>query len=143
MKCKWFVACVLVLAVCTGLFAGAMADTDLSKMTLKELTQLQTDISNSYQTYHQPTDSQKNAVLTATQRETQDYYSKKMIEISGWAWYDSEYTYTKDWDYYTLKTHLDYKDSNKYSQQAKIYSEVYNKDGKYIVVYLKSDNRDC
>lgn len=140
MKKQLAVSLLLVLVLCVSVIAVATADTDLSVLSLKELEQLQTDIDNAYKAYHKPTDSQKNAVLTATQNETHKYYSQKSIEVSGWAWYDSEYTYTRDWDFYTLKTHLDYKDSDKRSRQAKIYAEVYNKDGKYIVSYLKTDD---
>ena len=113
---------------------------DLSQLTYEELLTLQSDISSAYKTYHVPTDSQKNSVLSSTQSEAQKYYSEKGLEVSGWAWYDSEYTYSKDWDYYTLKTHLNYKDNNKKSHKAIIYSEVHNVEGKFVVAYLTAED---
>ena len=132
-------ACIPSLATMEDI-SPAHGQEDLSRLTYEELLTLQSDISSAYKTYHVPTDSQKNSVLGSTQSEAQKYYSDKGLEVSGWAWYDSEYTYTKEWDFYTLKTHLDYKDSNKKSHKAIIYSEVYNKDGKFFVAYLKAED---
>lgn len=136
---------VVILFSCSlscALMEGAAVERgkeDLSRMTYKELLQLQSDIDDTYDVYHSPSDAQKDRVLAVVQDETQKYYSGKRIVISGWAWYSSEYKYTKNWDFYTLKTHLDYKDSNKKSKQAKIYAEVYNKSGTYNVAYLTTD----
>ena len=113
---------------------------DLSKLTYIDLLQLQNDISADYEAYHTPTDSQKSNVLSVTKDATQRYYAKKNIEITSWAWYDSEYTYTKDWDFYTLKTHLNYKDGNKKNKKVIIYAEIFNNNGRYNVSYLKADN---
>ena len=113
---------------------------DLSKLTYEQILKLQSDISAAYKANHSPTDAQKKLVLMATQNATQQYYSEKRIEISGWAWYDNEYTYSKDWDFYTLKTHLDYKDINKKNKKAIIYAELFDQDGKFTVAYLNVDN---
>lgn len=143
-----FFSFMILMCFCVILTAVAMAESaaiphgqeDLSKLTYKQLKRLESDVSADYNAYHVPTDSQKNAVLKAVQNETQKYYFGKRLEISGWAWYDREYTYTRDWDFYTLKTHLDYKDSNKKSQKAIIYAELHNQGGKYEVCYLKTDS---
>ena len=131
---------VLMVAILSLVTVTAYGETDLSKMPIKELQQLQYDISGTYKAYHTPTDSQKNAVLSATQNETQKYYSKKRIEVSGWAWYDSEYTYTRDWDFYTLKTHLDYKDSAKKSKKAIIESLELDNAKVLVLSYNKELN---
>ena len=136
---------VLALILVCGLFPCIHAENkkgheDLSMLTYKELLAVQSDITAEYKANHTPTDAQTQFVLTSTKTPTQKYYAKKGLEITGWAWYDSEYTYTKDWDFYTLKTHLDYKDSSKKSHKAIIYSEVYYKDSKFVLSYLKTDN---
>lgn len=113
---------------------------DLSKLTYMDLITLQNDISADYQEYHAPTDAQKNNVLYVTKNATERYYWKKNIEITSWAWYDSEYIYTKDWDFYTLKTHMNYRDSNKKNKKVIIYAEVFYNNGRYNVSYLKADN---
>ena len=140
----------IMLAVCiccACLAAAAAADepvppgrVDLSRLTYKELLAFQNDIDAEYKLNHTPTDAQAEFVLSATKAEAQKYYAKKGLEISGWAWYDSEYTYTRDWDFYTLTTHLDYRDSSRDSHQAKIYSEAWYRDGRFVLTYLRNDS---
>lgn len=132
-------ALVLILSLCPSAFAAG--NEDLSKLTYKELLALQSDISAEFKANHTPTEAQTKFVLSETQTETKKYYVKKGLQIVDWAWYDREYTYTKDWDFYTLSTHLDYKTGSKSSsKQAKIYSELYYKGGKFVLTYLKTDN---
>lgn len=140
------ITAIVTLCICTPSSAfmddrlNQHGEEDLSLLTYKELVQLQADIAEAYKEYHVPTETQQKSVLKATQDAAKNYYDKNGMEISGWAWYDREYTYTRDWDFYTLNTHLDYKNKQRKSHQAKIYAEIYEENGKYAVAYLTADN---
>ena len=145
--CRHSIAVLLVsLLTVTLLFtaAGAEAEAhgseDVSTLTYRQLQALLTDISSANQKYHSPTDAEKNGVLSAVQAAVAAFYTPKGYKIDSWAWYGHEYTYTKDWDFFTLKTHVNYKDSSRRSYKAIIYAEVYLQNGRYTPYYLKTDS---
>ena len=113
---------------------------NLTTLTYMELQALADDIATASKTYHVPSKDEQKAVLAATQKVTEKHFADKGLKVSGWAWYDSEYSYTKDWDFYSVKTHLDYKDSNNKSKKSNVYSEVYDQDNIYTVIYLEIDD---
>lgn len=129
----------LFLSAAGGLSVAEPGKEDLSMLTYQQLLAVQADVSKVYSTYHTPTDAQKEFVLNLAKNEAQKHFAEKGLSVTGWAWYDSEYTYTKDWDFYTLQTHLDYRDSQKKSHQAKIYCEAYYQNGKFTLSYLTSN----
>lgn len=137
-KLAFFAALMMVLSIC--FCAEAVENVDLSKNTYSELNTFMIELKDVYSTYHTPSDAQKNAVLLAVKTETEAYCTNNNIRLTGWAWYDDEYTYTKDWDFYTLRTHMDYKNENGSSKHAKIYAEVYGDGDNYIVSYLTADD---
>lgn len=145
LKLSLFAVLAVIMCTCTPMVANTESRTvphgmeDISSLTYKQLLQLKADLSETYNLYHIPSDEQKKAMLKAAQEAAENYYKKKGNEVSGWAWYDHEYTYTRDWDFYTLRTHLNYKDDRKRNHQAKIYAEIYCEKGRYVVAYLETD----
>ena len=131
-----FFAFLTVVANADGA-AAAPGQENLSTLTYEELQGLLEDISSAKNTYHTPSKAQKASVLAVTQTAAQQYCAERRLQVTDWAWYDREYTYTKKWDLYTLKTHLDYKDINNKKHKADVYTEVYCQDGVYQVAYLK------
>ena len=132
------IKCILCsLALLFSLFAPqafAEAGTpDLSTLTRKELDAFLDDIDAEKELHHETEYETRDAVLAATKNEVEAHFAKQDIEIS-WAWID--YSYTRDWDFYTLSTHIDYRDASNKKQKPDVYSEVFLQNGQYTVYYL-------
>lgn len=112
---------------------------DWYHMQVADLTALRSDIYAEYNLHHSVSSAQEDEILTIVKKETANYYYNKKIDIS-WAWYGSEYKYTRDMDYFTLDTHIDYKDSNNKNRQVKVKSELLLNGDSFSLVYLKTDD---
>ena len=130
---KRWIYLLLVLVMVVSLTMAVSANADLTKLGQTELNSIIEDIDAEIERHHELDSVSQDAVLAAVEKETKSYFSKQGIEIS-WAWID--YTYTRDWDFYTLTTHIDYKDSEGNSQKPDVYSEVLYENGSYNVYYL-------
>lgn len=53
----------------------------------------------------------------------------------SWAWFD--YSYSREWDYFSMTTHADIKKQDGGKAQYDIYGEVLADDGNYHVIYIK------
>lgn len=131
-----FILLSLVL-VCHVSYAQELS-VNVSALTGFELEEFIKDVEKEIERHHEPDDTVVDDVLEAVQKTTGLYYSEQGIEIS-WAWYDSEYEYKREWDFYTLSTHLDYKDENNRHQQRMVYAELFPENNKYMVYYLMVD----
>ena len=112
-------------------FAEDYSDNLLS-LPLAELENLQQDIVNAKGRYHSPDHTHKDDVLNATEKLVESHFSKKGIDIS-WAWVN--YSYTREWDFYTLQTHIDYEDGAG-KHKPDVYSEVLFEKEEPVVYYL-------
>ena len=122
---------------------------DLSTYTVGELDSLSTRTKKEIEKNHSVSKNVSSIVLTVTKSALEQYCLKNNIEIESYAWYDSEYTYLRDWDYYWLETHVDYTKGSKSKKTDKLFSEVCFIDGNYDLVFLKmgstviTDKRDA
>ena len=112
-------------------FAEALAETDvaefeLSSMTLEQLNQLKAAIDDEIRINHTPDNVGKDAILDATKNIVEKTFADRGITVS-WAWVD--YEYTKDWDSYTLATHIDYYDASNAKVKPDVYAEGSVVDG--------------
>ena len=112
-------------------FASALAETDveefeLSSMTLEQLNQLKAAIDDEIRINHTPDNVGKDAILDATKDIVEKVFADRGITVS-WAWVD--YKYTKDWDSYTLTTHIDYYDASSTKVKPDVYAEGNVVDG--------------
>lgn len=112
-------------------FTSALAETDveefeLSSMTLEQLNQLKAAIDDEIRINHTPDNVGKEAILDATKDIVEKAFADRGITVS-WAWVD--YKYTKDWDSYTLATHIDYYDASSTKVKPDVYAEVNVVDG--------------
>lgn len=114
------------------------ANAELTRLGQEELIAIIEDIDAELERHHELDSDCRDAVLAATEEMTESYFNDQGIEIT-WAWVD--YTYTRDWDFYTLSTHIDYRDSEGKSQKPDVYSEVLYEDGDYNVYYLQIDSQ--
>ncbi len=106
-------------------FTSALAETDveefeLSSMTLEQLNQLKAAIDDEIRINHTPDNVGKEAILDATKDIVEKAFADRGITVS-WAWVD--YKYTKDWDSYTLATHIDYYDASSTKVKPDVYAE--------------------
>jgi len=133
---------VFLLIVFSSFISSAFAlslDLDLSLLSRGDLMTLSTDVKTALEQYHtNVTDVEKESALSAVKSDTEKYYSEQGISIS-WAWYDHEYKYERNWDYITVSTHIDYKDSDDKSHQVKVYGEVFPINGQKEVFFLTLD----
>lgn len=112
-------------------FASALAETgvedfELSNMTLEQLNQLKAAIDDEIRINHTPDNVGKDAILDATKSIVEKTFADRGITVS-WAWVD--YEYTKDWDSYTLATHIDYYDASNTKVKPDVYAEGNVVDG--------------
>lgn len=99
---------------------------------MNQLKSLQSEIKAEITRNHEPSSSEEDAVLKVTKEYVEGVYKQKGIEVS-WPWID--YSYTQNWEHFTLNTRVDYK-INKKSYSDKIYSEVDRSAGQYILTYI-------
>ena len=105
---------------------------DLPNMTVTELNELKNTIDEEIKTNHAPTDAQESEVEKASKAFVEAQYGEDKV---SWAWFD--YTYTKDWDFYTFKTHADITKQDGGKAQYDVYTEVVANGDSYQVVYAK------
>lgn len=120
-----------IFGVGGAFFASALAETDveefeLSSMTLEQLNQLKAAIDDEIRINHTPDNVGKEAILDATKDIVEKAFADRGITVS-WAWVD--YKYTKDWDSYTLATHIDYYDASSAKVKPDVYAEGNVVDG--------------
>lgn len=115
----------------------AAADADgLSAMNRESLDALKKQAKAEINNNHSTDYSQEKAVLDITKAYVEDYYHKKSIAVS-WPWFD--YSYTREWNLFTLKTNLSYKDG-KEKRNPDVYAEVILSEDAYKLIYLKVGN---
>lgn len=132
MKISVF-AGVTVLSVTLLFGSTCYADNyDLPNMTVTELNELKNTIDEEIKANHSLTSDQESSVESASKSFVEAQYGEDNV---SWAWFD--YTYTKDWDFYTFKTHADIKKQDGGKAQYDVYSEVVANGDSYQVVYAK------
>lgn len=123
---------VVILLTLTGVcFAD---EYDLPNMTAQELRELRKNIDEQLKTNHDTTSSEESRIESAVKTYVEDYYGSSNV---SWAWFD--YTYTKEWDYYTMVTHADVKRGNEKSR-CDVIADVYKTDDQYQIAYLTVGN---
>lgn len=133
----------LVLCLWLPLAGNAEApNVDLTTFSLEELNQIKADISAEYKLHHEINSKIEEGVLKAVKSMTEQYFSQMRITVS-WAWYSWEYNYTRDHDFFTLSTHLDYKDSENKGHKVDVFAEVYYDGSAYHVYRLTLDKEQA
>lgn len=127
-----FLACILIMLFSISVANAELPDIDLTTLPLEELTELKSMVSDANKMYHDPTSSEESAVLDTAEAVVEDYFSEQGIDIS-WAWGD--YTYTQEWDFFTVSTHIDYKDADGKKHKPDVYAEVFRSTDVYEVYY--------
>ena len=128
------VLAVFLLCFCGfGAVRAEIPKTDLSLCTAEELNQIRADIDTENQIHHTVNSTVEDEVLRAVKAGAEEYYQAKGITVS-WAWYDWEYSYTRDVDLLTCSTHLTYTGAGSRNRRVDVEAEVVW-DGKEYRLY--------
>ncbi len=123
-KAGGILLCVfLLLLVCCSAMAEIPA-LDLSTWSVSELNRLREDIRAEEELHHTVSPEAREGALQAVKEATEKYFADQGIEIS-WAWYDWEYTYTRNMDFFTVTTHVDYRNAKRESKKSDVSAEVF------------------
>ena len=121
------VAFILVLLSCCY-----AEEFDLPNMNSSELYELRDRIDTLLKTQHRPTSDQESAVEDAIKKFVEEYYGEENV---SWAWFD--YTYGREWDFFTMKTHGDVKKKDGGKAEYDIFGAVVANGKEYEVVYVQ------
>lgn len=138
-----FLSTIFIL-ICLVSLVKADTAFPLETMTRKELEALKTAINSELKSNHETSSVEQQKISTLVKSTVENLFSQREISVS-WAWVN--YTYSKDWNFYTMSTHIDYKDSKSNKHKSNVYAEAYNVNGSYQLFYLKigdelvTDNR--
>lgn len=125
---------ILIILVSVFVYAD---NYDFPNMTKAELEEVRESITEEIKANHTPNSSQETAVEEITKEFVEAEYGTDNV---SWAWID--YTYTKDWDFYTMSTHADITKHDGGEARYNVYSEVIASDDAYHVVYVKIGNEE-
>ncbi len=106
---------------------------DLSSFQYSQLLEMRTKIVSEIKKNHTAESKVSDWVLYLVKLEVEQTFSEDGINVS-WAW--TEYEYNRDWEFYSLKTHVDYKDKTGANKQSTVYAEAFPRDGRYALYYL-------
>lgn len=128
--------CKILLAVMTAIAVSSAPvfamDYDFSNLTTVELEALKDQINEVISAEHSPTSDEKSMVEKVTKQVVESAFGAENVE---WAWID--YSYTKDWNFYSCSTHADIKKQDGGEARYDVYSEVISDGNNYQLVYLK------
>lgn len=131
---RYLVMILIVIVCCAG---ACLADGyDLTNMTTQQLNELKGNINKELDANHDATSSEESRVESAVKTFVEDYYGANNV---SWAWFD--YTYTKEWDYFTMSTHADVKRGNETSR-CDIMADVFRLNDEFKIVYLIVGNEE-
>jgi hypothetical protein len=133
MKRFWGSFLIIILLLAQGISLGAETAADISALTTKELNTLTAEINTALERHHTPDKNLNVLALSVVQSEVESHFTALGIDVT-WAWIN--YSYTREWDFYTVSTHIDYKDKNGKSQKADVYAELFPQNGHFAVYYL-------
>ena len=129
---RYFIVCLIAFVLFTG---TCIADGyDLEDMTTQQLNQLKSDINKQIEANHEATSSERSRIESVVKTCVDDYYGSDNV---SWAWFD--YTYTKEWDYFTMSTHADIKKGNE-KIRCDIFADVFRSNDQYQIAYLMVGN---
>ena len=130
---KRWICLLLVVVMVLSLGMTRRENADLSTLGQTQLNSLVENIEEELERNHKVSSTARGGILDVTKKTVEAYFSNQGVEVS-WAWTD--YTYTRDWDFYTLTTHISYKVASGKNQKQDVYSEVMYIEGKYNLFYL-------
>lgn len=134
MRRVWMLALVLIITMTAIGQAEEWEDVDFAALTQGELEGLAADVDSAIERYHGMDLTAGSEVLIEAKRAVESYFSRQGIPIT-WAWVN--YRFERDWNFYTLETHVDYRDANGVKRKPSVYAELFREDGGLELYYLR------
>lgn len=116
----------------TGTYADAVQGVDFYTMIGTELQAVIEDAKLAESAYHYTPSSTQSVLRDLTEEKVEAYYASSGIEVS-WPWFG--YVYTRDWDFYTLSTHVKYNKDGR--QETPVYAEIFGYSTQPDLYYLE------
>ena len=116
--------------------AISVDDLDLLLLSTEEVEEFQERVNDEIKNNHRPVSKVETKILELTKAEVERQLGDSKTDLS-WPWLD--YTYTREWDYYTLKTSVTAK-GNKGKYNYNVDASAYPEDGEYVLFYLSIGN---
>lgn len=126
---------ILILClICSLIISGHCFATeyDLENMNSVELNDLINLIDDELRASHKANSNQQSAVQDEIVAFVESFYGEDNV---SWAWFD--YSYSREWEYFSMSTHADIKKQDGGKAQYDIYGEVLADNGDYQVIYVK------
>lgn len=132
MKLRRKLSLILTVILALSLSICAFSESlDFSKLTLKELRDLEYAIEAEIEENHTPTSKGKSAVEDKVKAKVEEIFKDEGISVS-WPWFD--YSYSNDWGYYTFDTSVSYKNQQKKKCELEVNSIVYAPDNHTTII---------
>lgn len=131
---RQFISLLLVVTITLSLICLA-DEYDLPNMTYNELRALTNQINEQIRLNHDATSSEKTMVESTLKTYVEDLYGTDNV---SWAWID--YSYTKEWNYFTIATHADITKPDGGKAKYDIAGSIFRKGNEYIPVFIKIGN---
>lgn len=126
---------ILILClVCSLLISGhcLAKEYDPQNMNSVELNELKDLIDDELRASHKANSDQQAAVKDEIVSFVEGFYGADNV---SWAWFD--YSYSREWDYFSMTTHADIRKQDGGKAQYDIYGEVLAVNDHYQVIYVK------
>lgn len=131
---KRFLATLFLAAICIIMIADCCyADEyDIPNMTTAQLNELKEKINKELELNHEPTNDQEAGIRNAVQSYVENLYGSENV---SWAWFD--YSYKREWNFITMKTHADIRKKDGGKAQYDVYGEAVANSNEYTLAYLQ------
>ena len=123
-----------ILLLLMSIIVGYAQTIDLSVMTKDELEQLRSEIDAELKANHSTSNQEEKTILGLTKDYIEQYLISQDAKSISWPWLD--YTYSKDWNFYTIRTNVTYKTVSG-KNNPNVYTELYEQNGVYGLYYAK------
>lgn len=126
---------ILILClICSLIISGHCfaKEYDLENMNSIELNDLMDLIDDELRANHKANSDQQSAVQDEIVAFVESFYGEDNV---SWAWFD--YSYSREWDYFSMTTHADIKKQDGGKAEYDIYGEVLADGDDYQVIYVK------
>lgn len=134
MRRVWILALALIFTLAAVCQAEEWEDINFAALTQGELEGLAADVDLAIERYHGMDLTTGGEMLLEARQAVESYFSRQGIDVS-WAWVD--YSFARDWNLYTLETHVDYRDAAGVKRKPSVHAELLRENGGLELYFLR------
>ena len=132
--------CCIFLIIISLLVIRSIAcaeEIDISYLILDDLEVVKQNVDKAIAVYHTDISyKESDTVLDMVKDAAEKYLRGNGAASVSWPWIGWDYKYKRNWDWFSVNTHLDYKDNNDKNHRVDVYGEVFL-SGKPELICLK------